>query len=152
MNLHALKWKDLRQSLDPDLSVTLLTVTSLGVLVLKVGLLRFPTVRLWQAYRLRLPQFLEALWARQSQYGCIQKQTLENEMFATGFFPELLFIVNSFFCVCVCVFCVRLWSIPLIISVVSDCFVIPGLWAFRFSYHPFWELTHTFGFQIRSAV
>ena len=39
MNLHALKWKVLLQILDPELTLTLLTLTALGVLIPKVGLL-----------------------------------------------------------------------------------------------------------------
>ena len=127
MNIQALKWKDLLQTLHPDLPLMLFTLTVLGVPVLKVGLLCCVPLRLWRAYELRLPQCLEVLWARQSRYGYIQKQSLWNDILEMGLFPGVV-IINSCVCVCVCV-CVcyiRLSSAQLILWVMCDYFAI--LW------------------------
>ena len=147
MNIQALKCKDLLQTLHPDLPLMLFTLTVLGVPVLKVGLLCCVPLRLWPAYELRFPQCLEVLWARQSQYGYIQKQSLWNDILEMGLFPGVV-IINSCVCVCVCV-CVMLdfrlfsWSSESCVIILQYC---------GFPCHPFWELTHIHALWIHGAM
>ena len=94
MNLHALKWKDLPQTLNPDLPLTLLTLTVLGVLVPKVGLLCSKEVQLSNT----APNFWRFCHIDKTNMVVSKNRLCKEKMLRQGFyFLGLLYLI--FFCV-----------------------------------------------------